>query len=121
MTQNGNSSAVDIIGKVTAKAQADADFRSQYVKNPKEVLAEAGLNIPDDVRVHIIVGNPTNGDIPSSTAHDVYLVVPQVSEHIGDQSLASAASASCTGTASTCFCLPSTASCASTASTQSCS
>jgi len=113
--------AVKIISEVTAKAQANAQFASEYISNPKKVLTDAGLQIPDELNIHVIAGSPSNSDIPNSTNTDVYLVLPQVQEEIKDESLATAASASCQSTSSTCFCIPSCASCASTASTNSCS
>ena len=112
---------IAVINYVTAKAQSNADFRNCYVNNPNQVLADAGLEIPAGVNVHVIAGNPVNSSIPTNTASDVYLVLPEVQENVQDESLATAASASCQSTASTCFTVPSCVSCASSASTNSCS
>jgi hypothetical protein len=109
---------VGIISKVTAKAQADKDFRSRYVANPNAVLKENGLQIPAGIRFHVSEGMPS--ELPPSTATDVYLVVPQTEETIRDERLGARASASCESTSSTCFTIPSCLSCVSTASTNSC-
>jgi hypothetical protein len=112
---------VKIIGNVTAKAQADSSFRDQYVKNPNGTLSQAGLQIPSGLQFKVLVGNPANlNDLPENTKNLVHLIVPVVGEKVQDESLSTAASSSCTGTASTCFCIPSCISCASTASTNSC-
>ena len=111
---------VKILGNVTAKAQADANFRKQYVSNPNATLSQAGLQIPPGLQFKVLVGSPQNlADVGENTKNVVHLIVPVVGEKVQDESLA-AASSSCTGTASSCFCIPSTVSCASTASTNSC-
>ena len=112
---------ISIINYVTAKAQSNADFRERYINNPNQVLADAGLEIPAGVNLHVIAGNPANSSIPTNTASDIYLVLPEVQENVQDESLATAATASCSATASTCFCLPSCVSCTSTSSSNSCS
>lgn len=112
---------VRIIGNVTAKAQADSGYRDRYVADPNGTLEQAGLRIPPGLQFKVLVGNPTNlNDLPENTQNLVHLVVPVVGERVQDESLSTAASSSCTGTASTCFCIPSCISCASTASTNSC-
>ncbi len=109
-----------IVGQVTAKAQADATFRQQYLDNPSAVLAQSGLDVPGGVTVHVIEGDGT-GNMPTSSASDVYLLLPTVEEVVQDESLAATDTASCQSTASTCFTVPSCASCVSSASTNSCS
>jgi hypothetical protein len=116
-----SNNPMSIINDVTAKAQANASYKEAYLSNPNQVLKDAGLEIPAGITVHVIAGNPANSAIPNSTSSDVYLVYPEVDESIKDESLATAASASCQSTSSTCFCIPSCISCASTASTNSCS
>lgn len=109
-----------IVYDITAKAQADEAFRARYLSDPAAVLAEAGLTVPSGVNVHVVEG--AAGSAPASTASDVYLLLPTVSEVVQDESLDEAGgSASCQSTASTCFTVPSCASSASTASTNSCS
>ena len=115
------SNAVGIISQVTAKAQADASFRSQYLGNPSQTLKDAGLDLPKGVNVHVVTGNPNTTQLPVSTGSDIYLLLPTVKEEVKDESLATAASASCQSTSSTCFTIPSCVSCASSASTNSCS
>jgi hypothetical protein len=111
---------VKIVGNVTARAQADPGFRDRYVSDPRGTLAEAGLQLPPDLQFKVIVGATQFDQIPENTQQLVHLVLPVVRESVQDESLATAASASCQSTASTCFCIPSCASCASTASTKSC-
>ena len=43
---------VEIITKVTAKAQADENFKKEYIANPKKVLSDAGLNFPEEINIH---------------------------------------------------------------------
>ncbi|MAN26611.1 MULTISPECIES: NHLP leader peptide family RiPP precursor [Mesonia] len=112
---------VEIITKVTAKAQADENFKKEYIANPKKVLSDAGLNFPEEINIHLIEGTPSNSQIPNSTKTDIYLLLPTVSEEIKDESLSLKSSASCESTSSTCFTIPSCASCASSASSNSCS
>ncbi len=109
-----------IVGEVTARAQADSEFRKAYLAAPGKVLAEVGLEVPNNVNVHVIEGDGT-GKMPTSSASDVYLLLPTVEEVVQDESLAATESASCQSTASTCFTVPSCASCVSSASTNSCS
>ncbi|CAM1343362.1 NHLP leader peptide family RiPP precursor [Tenacibaculum amylolyticum] len=118
MNQN---QVVEIITQVTAKAQADENFKKEYVANPKKILTDAGLSFPKEINIHLIEGTPQNSQIPNSTKTDVYLLLPTVSDEIKDESLASKSSASCESTSSTCFTIPSCASCASSASSNSCS
>ncbi|SFN02944.1 hypothetical protein SAMN05421594_0479 [Chryseobacterium oleae] len=113
--------AVRVISEVTAKAQANPDFAREYVNNPNGVLSDAGMEIPEGMKIHVIVGSPANSEIPNSTSTDVYLLLPQVNEEIKDESLATAAAASCQSTSSTCVTVPSCVSCVSSASTNSCS
>ena len=41
-------------GKVVAKAWADEDFKAKLLADPKTVLKENGLAIPDDVEFRIV-------------------------------------------------------------------
>lgn len=111
---------VKIISNVTAKAQADANFRNQYVNNPNATLSQAGLQIPPGLQFKVIVGNPQNLSELANTQNLIHLVVPTVGEKVQDESMSAASSSSCTSTSSTCFCIPSCISCVSTASTNSC-
>ena len=115
------SNVVDIISRVTAKAQADDNYKTQYVGNPTQTLKEAGLDVPNGVRFHVITGTVSASEVPPSTASDIYLLFPTVKERVEDESLATAASASCQSTSSTCLTIPSCISSASSASTNSCS
>jgi hypothetical protein len=113
--------AVKIISDVIAKAQANPEYKENYISNPNQVLKEAGLELPSGVKVHVVTGSPANSDIPNSTSTDIYLVLPETFEAIKDESLATAATASCQSTSSTCVTVPSCVSSVSSASTNSCS
>ena len=118
---SNHSNVVDIISQVTAKAQADDNYKTQYLGNPTQTLKDAGLDIPNGVSFHVVTGNPTASEIPTSTASDIYLLFPTIKERVEDESLATAASASCQSTSSTCLTIPSCVSSVSSASTNSCS
>jgi hypothetical protein len=121
-TGQSQSEVVKIINNVTAKAQADPNYRREYVSDPNATLSSAGLKIPPGLKFKVIEGLPRPDQIPDNTKNLVHLVLPIVDERIADDSssMKAAASGSCTGTASTFFTIPSCVSCASTASTNSC-
>lgn len=111
-----------VISRVTAQAQADPAFKAAYMQNPNEVLAGAGLEIPPNVNFKV---QPVNSVSPefqvSSEDGTVYLVLPEVEEVVQDESLATAAAASCDTTASTAGTVTTCVSSASSKSTNSCS
>ena len=113
------SSPQKIIGRVSAMAMIDEDFRERLMADPEAVLTEEGLDLPADVTVEI---RTSFDDVPSDTGNGTfYLVVPRADE-IAEEDLspATVATASCQSTASTFSTAPSCAGCVSTASTQSC-
>jgi len=59
-------------GKVVAKAWADANFKAKLLADPKTVLKENGVEIPDDVEFRIV----------ENTDKVVHLILParQLSE-----------------------------------------
>lgn len=108
------------IGRVTAQAMLDDDFKMMLATDPAGVLAEHGLELPKDVRIEILA---SAGDIPvDHPANTVFLVIPEA-RALGyeELSMVTYAAASCQSTASTACTSPSCVSSASTASTQSCS
>jgi hypothetical protein len=110
-----------IISKVTAQAQADPTFKSAYMSNPNHVLAQAGLEIPPNVNFKVQPVNSISPEFQIVSEGTVYLVLPEVEEVVQDESLATAAVASCDSTASTAGTVTTCVGSASTKSTQSCS
>ena len=108
------------LSKVVALANTDADYKASLLANPKEAMAKAGYTAPDGVTIHFV---DEGNEVPSSTNTDIYLQLGKVNSTISmeiDEEIlqAAAGGGSCTGTASTFFCIPSCATCASTASSK---
>jgi len=110
-----------IISKVTAQAQADSAFKAAYMADPNQILAQAGLHIPPNVNFKVQPVNSISTDYQFTSDGTVYLVLPEVDEVVQDESLATAAAASCQTTASTAGTVSTCISSVSTASTNSCS
>ncbi len=110
-----------IISKVTAQAQADQAFKAAYMSDPNLVLSQAGLDIPPNVNFKVQPVNSISSDYQFTSDGTVYLVLPEVEEVVQDESLATAAAASCQTTASTAGTVSTCVSSVSTASTNSCS
>ena len=108
------------IGKVSARAMVDEKFKLRLIENPEPVLAEHGLELPEDMKVHVV---SSFDDVPAERGpRELYLVIPEshgLSEE--DLTMAPVAAQSCQSTASTACTTPSCGSSASSASTQSCS
>jgi len=51
---------------ITARCWRDAQYREEFVQDPKRVLREEGLDVPDDLNLHVVMDSPT----------DRYLVLP---------------------------------------------
>jgi len=111
---------LDIIARVTAQAQADAQFRAEYIQDPNAVLRRAGLEIPASVKFAVRKVTASSPQFQVSDGDTVYLVLPEVEEVVQDESIATAAAASCQSTASTAGTVSTCVSSASTASTNSC-
>jgi hypothetical protein len=109
-----------IIGRVSAMAMVDEEFKARLTADPEGVLAEAGLDLPPEMTVEIRF---SFDDVPADVGDEtLYLVIPEADElSEEDLSVTTVATASCQSTASTFSTAPSCAGCASTASTQSCS
>ena len=106
-----------VIGRIAAQAMLDDDFKTMLVSNPSSILAEHGLDLPEDVHVEIL---SSADKIPQVRAENtVYLVIPEA-QALGYEELTIAkyAAGSCQSTASTACTSPSCVSSASTASTQ---
>lgn len=112
--------AQKVIGQISAMAMVDEEFKSRLVSDPRPVLAENGVDLPDGMRVEIVASAEEIPEMrdPSS----LYLIIPTMGDLTEeDLSRVRYAAASCQSTASTACTTPSCASSASTASTQSCS
>jgi hypothetical protein len=113
---------VRVLSQVTAQAQADAGFKSRYLADPDAVLAAAGLEIPPNVSFKVQVVRSSEDHRQYEVDHEgkTVLVLPEVEEHVADESLAAAAMASCDSTASTCSTVCTCLSSTSSKSTNSC-
>jgi hypothetical protein len=43
-----------IVALITARTWRDADYKARFLQNPKEVLAEEGIELPGDVEVRVL-------------------------------------------------------------------
>ena len=59
------------------KAQADKDFKKALVDNPKAVLVQLGVQVPDEVEVKVV----------EESAKVVYLVLPFNPDQLTDEQL----------------------------------
>jgi hypothetical protein len=48
-----------IWGEIVARAWRDAAFKQQLLSNPKAVLTEAGMSVPEDVELQVVQDTPT--------------------------------------------------------------
>jgi hypothetical protein len=44
--------------KILARAWADPDFQQQLMANPKEIFRAEGIEVPDEVKLNVLVDNP---------------------------------------------------------------
>jgi hypothetical protein len=63
-----------IWGEVVAKAWQDDDYREAFLKDPKEVLVEAGMELPKDVKYIALEDKPDLRHVilPYDTPFDAY-------------------------------------------------
>lgn len=107
-----------IIGQVSAQAMQDPEYRERLRAQPKEVLAEAGLQLPDNINVQVL-GQFDEVPAAHRDPNTMYLVVGATGDQLSHEELSAVAGgSSCQSTASTMFCIPSCVSCSSTASTE---
>ena len=108
------------IGRVSARAMFDEEFKGELIADPTRVLRDHGLDMPEDVTITIVT---SFDDVPADRdPSDMYLVIPKAHEMTEeDLTMAPIAAQSCQSTASTACTTPSCVSSASSASTQSCS
>jgi len=113
---------VRIFSQVTAQAQADADFKARYLADPNAVLADAGLELPPNVSFKVQVVNAADdaAEYQLDDSGNTILILPEVEEHVADESMATAAAASCDSTSSTCSTICTCLTTVSSKSTNSC-
>jgi hypothetical protein len=113
---------VRLISQVTAQAQADAGYKARYLAEPDAVLSEAGLEIPPNVsfKVQVVTPEDENRQYQLTDDGKTVLVLPEVEEHVADESMAAAAAASCDSTSSTCSTICTCLTTVSSKSTNSC-
>ena len=117
--QDNSTDAQKVIGRVSALAMSDEQFKVRLKFDPASVLGEHGLEVPSGMDVQVL---DSFEDMPVERgAHTLYLVVPAADglSH-EDMKMVNISAASCQSTASTACTTPSCISSASTASTNSC-
>jgi len=45
--------------KIVAKAWADDDYKKKLIENPKEILKQEGIVIPDNIKIRILENSET--------------------------------------------------------------
>ena len=77
MTDNTKND--EIIGKIYAQCHQDSAFKARFLSEPKAVLAEAGLPLPDSLKVNVVEDTEPN----VLTLH----LPPKPAEGLSDQDL----------------------------------
>jgi hypothetical protein len=84
------------MGQVVAGAWADPAYKARLIADPKAVLAEQGIDVPDDIELRVV----------ENTDDVVYLTLPpEPSEDLSDEMLEAAAGGSCLGSSGTAMCV----------------
>ena len=105
-----------IIGQVSAQALTDEAYRTRLQEDPKAVLAESGLELPEGLDVKILSQFDA---IPAGEPNTLHLVVGATGDQLSHEELSAVAGGgSCQSTASTALTIPSCVSSTSSASTQ---
>ncbi|GAB4199629.1 MAG: hypothetical protein OHK0022_20000 [Roseiflexaceae bacterium] len=75
---------VRIIQRVHARAMADANFRAEYIRNPRKILQEHHLAIPDGITFSVIDRSKIDEytSLPQTTETHIQLVIPVADESI---------------------------------------
>ena len=69
-----------IWGEIVARAWRDEAFKQQLLSNPKAVLTEAGMSVPEDVELQVVQDTPT-------LRHLVLPVAPAGSSTLSEEAL----------------------------------
>ncbi len=84
----------NVWGKVVAQSWSDDDFKSRVLSEPRKVLSEAGLNLPDEVEISVSDGGPAR----------LHLVIPDNPQ--GDTAIGDEALEAMSGGNHCCYCQP---------------
>ncbi|GAB4199653.1 MAG: hypothetical protein OHK0022_20040 [Roseiflexaceae bacterium] len=73
---------IKIIYNVHAKAMVDMKFREEYIRNPRQVLQDHGLNVPDGITFSVIDRSKLDEytETRNSTETHIHLVIPVAEE-----------------------------------------
>lgn len=61
------------LGKIIAKAWADAAFKQRFIENPAEVLKAEGISVPDGMTLNVVENTPTCMHIILPVSPDIEL------------------------------------------------
>ena len=76
----------DVEATLRAKADEDAEFRTKLLEDPRSAITAAtGLEVPEDLVVHIHEESPT----------DFHLVLPPAGGRLSDEEMSMAAAGCC--------------------------
>ncbi|HEU4322873.1 MAG TPA: hypothetical protein VFS21_06955 [Roseiflexaceae bacterium] len=75
---------VRIIQQIHARAMVDPEFRAEYIRNPRKVLLEHKLQIPDGINFSVIDRSKIDEytSLPKTTETHIQLVIPLADESI---------------------------------------
>src|SRR5690554_2502654 len=94
-----------IIGQVSAQALTDEAYRTRLQGDPKGVLAESGLELPEGMDVKILSQFDA---IPAGEPNTLHLVVGATGDQLSHEELSAVAGGgSCQSTTSTALTIPS--------------
>ena len=83
MTEQTNN-----ITRLISDCWKDADLKMRFQSNPTEVLAEYGMEVPEDITVHVVENN-------DNTIHITLPPAPKDHHELSDVELESAAGGRC--------------------------
>lgn len=89
-----NDDELQLFAEVVARASSDDDFRAKLTADPRAVLTEAGINVPEGKTINVV----------QNTANESYLVLPDP-ETAGDELLtrSSGGATGCSACSMTCW------------------
>lgn len=75
---------IRIIQQIHARAMVDQAFRAAYISDPRKVLKDYQLQIPDGINVSVIDRSKIDeySALPQSTETHIHLVIPMADETI---------------------------------------
>jgi hypothetical protein len=57
---------------ITARCWRDPQYRDEFVQDPRRVLTEEGLDVPEGININVVIDSPT----------DRYLVLPAAPDEL---------------------------------------